>query len=105
MFRTSLVAVPALRGVDPAITSGPGRGVMAMFAVRLSSEWGEQLIPMVRAPIRLASPTAPRTYGVRPLAAIPQRTSAGAQPPALRARSANAGPALRGFVGPGRAGC
>jgi hypothetical protein len=50
MFSTSLVAVPAFMRVDPAITSGPTRGVIAIRAARESGESGVQLIPMVSAP-------------------------------------------------------
>ena len=50
MFNTSLVAVPAFMRVDPAITSGPTSGVIAIRARRASGESGVQLIPMVNAP-------------------------------------------------------
>ncbi len=61
IFSTILVAVPAFRRVDPAMTSGPGSGVIAIFARRASSESGVQLMPIVSAPSRLASSMAPRT--------------------------------------------
>ena len=50
MLSTSLVAVPAFMRVDPAITSGPTKGVMAIWTERESSESGVQLIPTVNAP-------------------------------------------------------
>ena len=52
---------PPTFSVDPAIISGPGRGVMGMEAARASSEPGVQLMPTVTAPSRLASATAPST--------------------------------------------
>ena len=80
MLSTSFCAVPAFRRVDPATTSGPTSGVMAISTARASSESGVQLIPTVTAPMRRASATAPSTYGVRPLAAMPTSTSRGAEP-------------------------
>ncbi len=61
MFRTSLVAVPALRRVLPVRTSGPVAGVMAMSAAWARAEFGTQLRPMVSAPRDLAWAMAPRT--------------------------------------------
>ena len=61
MFNTSLVAVPAFIRVDPAITSGPTRGVIAICTRRASGESGVQLIPMVSAPSLFAASTAPST--------------------------------------------
>ena len=61
MLRTSLVAVPAFIRVEPATTSGPASGSIAMSTARESSDPGVQLIPTVTAPIRLASPIAPST--------------------------------------------
>ncbi len=79
MFNTSLVAVPAFMRVEPATTSGPVSGVMAICTARANSESGVQLMPAVTAPSRRASATAPSTYGVRPLAAIPTSTSRGGE--------------------------
>src|SRR5271166_1337543 len=69
ILSTSLVAVQARILVEPAIISGPGSGVIAISTHRDNSESGVQLMPIVRAPMLRASRIAPRTYGVRPLAA------------------------------------
>ena len=61
MFRTSLVAVPARRRVDPARISGPASGSMGNSTMRESSESGVQLMPAVIAPRRRAYVSAPRT--------------------------------------------
>ena len=87
MFSTSFVAVPAFMRVDPVIISGPVSGSMGNSTARDSSESGVQLIPMVTAPSLRASPTAPSTYGVRPLAAIPTRASPELKPHSSRSRA------------------
>jgi hypothetical protein len=55
------VAVPALRRVDPVMTSGPVSGVMAMSVIPAMAELGTQVRAMVRAPRGLACWRAPRT--------------------------------------------
>ena len=54
MLSTNFCAVPAFIRVDPATTSGPTSGVMAISTARASSESGVQLIPTVTAPSRRA---------------------------------------------------
>ena len=46
---------------EPAITSGPVKGVMAMSTARANSESGVELMPTVTAPAARASRTAPKT--------------------------------------------
>ena len=58
------------------MTSGPVTGVMAMSELRATGESATQERPMVSAASERAWSSAPRTYGVRPLAAIPTRESA-----------------------------
>src|SRR5204863_6183296 len=73
---TSLVAVPALRRVDPVITSGPVTGLMMTSHVSARTLGGaEHVTRTVLAPMVCARPNAARTYGVVPLAAIPTTTS------------------------------
>ncbi len=61
MLRTNFCAVPDFRRVEPAITSGPTRGVMAIAAAPASSESEVQLTPTVNADSRRASAMAPST--------------------------------------------
>src|SRR6266511_3917269 len=77
MFRISFVAVPDLRRVEPVRISGPTFGAI-MRSGRLRrgiTKCGLKQSRMVFAPRFLASPNAPQTKGVRPLAAIPTTTS------------------------------
>src|SRR5206468_12325176 len=96
VLRTSLVAVPALRRVDPVSTSGPVIGLMMTSQVSARTCGGfEQVTSTVLAPSVCARDKAIRTYGVVPLAAIPTTTSrfvtpavSTAAPPALTSSSA-----------------
>src|SRR5687768_5593601 len=80
VFRTSLVAVPALRRVEPVTTSGPTRGVIMRSAYGTRADSGTQARPIANAPTDRAKRRAPITYGVRPLVAIPTTTSAADTP-------------------------
>ena len=75
MFKTSFCAVPALRRVDPVMTSGPKFISIANFATFPISLSGLQAMLIVYAPILLACFKAPIVCGVLPLAAIPTTTS------------------------------
>ena len=76
MFNASFVAVPAFIRVDPVTISGPDNQLDRESPRRAAnSEPGEHAMPTVRAPNARAVPTAPSTYGVRPLAAIPTSVS------------------------------
>ena len=75
MLSTSLVAVPALRRVDPAMTSGPTAGAIVRSTKVCSSVRGSQVTKMMRAPARRALVNAPRTNEVMPLADTPMTTS------------------------------
>src|SRR6266508_5444782 len=68
VLRTSFCAVPAFIRVDPAITSGPTTMRISCSTADPSGESGTQTMPAVTAPAAAARSTAPRTYGVRPLA-------------------------------------
>src|SRR2546430_2510929 len=127
VLRISLVAVPALRRVEPARTSGPGAGAMITFAVFLVCRRDAFAGPpapdgllkralaglhdtsTVFAPARRAAARAPCTNGVTPLAETPTTTSAPRTPartaraPARLSPSApppSAGPAPRDGPGP-----
>src|SRR6266849_3110488 len=76
MLSTSLVAVPALRRVEPVSTSGPTMGLMIASHVAARTFGGvEQVTRTVLAPRVWARESAIRTYGVVPLAAMPTTTS------------------------------
>ena len=75
MFRTSLVAVPALSRVEPAITSGPTAGAIVRSTNVCSSVLGSQVTKMIFDRARRARVSAPRTNGVIPLAETPMTTS------------------------------
>ena len=75
MFSTIFVAVPALRRVDPAITSGPTAGAMVRSTNVCSSVRGSQVTKMIFEPARRARVSAPRTNCVMPLADTPMTTS------------------------------
>ena len=75
MFKTSFVAVPALSRVEPLSTSGPTTGCIKRSTRESNSESVLHVRPMVVAPTARAYSTAPSTYGVRPLAAMPTTTS------------------------------
>src|SRR3990170_17834 len=68
MFRTILVAVPALRRVDPAITSGPTAGAIVRSTKVCSSVRGSHVTNMILDPARLALVSAPSTNCVHPAA-------------------------------------
>ena len=94
---TSLVAVPALRRVEPVTTSGPTGTVMQTSQVsRISCGGSVQLRKTVRAPRVCARPSAARTNGVVPLAAMPTTTSFSL----IRRSSMAAMPALRSSSAP-----
>ena len=75
MLRTILVAVPALRRVEPAMTSGPTAGAIVRSTNVCSSVRGSQVTKMIFEPARRARVSAPRTNGVMPLADTPMTTS------------------------------
>ena len=75
MFSTSLVAVPALSRVDPAITSAPTPGAIVRSTNVCSSLSGSQVTKTVRAPALRARVSAPRTNWVMPLADTPMTMS------------------------------
>src|SRR5881392_3644483 len=76
VLRTSFVAVPALRRVDPVSASGPTTGTMSTSQVSANTLGGvEQVTRIVCAPNVCARASAARTKGVVPLAAIPTTTS------------------------------
>ena len=82
MFSTILVAVPALRRVEPAISSGPTAGAICRSTKFCSSEPGQQVTKMIFAPALRARVRPPRTNGVMPLADTPMTTSAAEAQPA-----------------------
>ena len=71
MLSTSLVAVPALSRVEPAMTSAPTAGAMVRSTNVCSSVRGSQVTKMMRAPALRARVSAPRTNCVMPLADTP----------------------------------
>ncbi len=75
MLRTILVAVPAFRRVEPAITSGPTAGAIVRSTKVCSSVPGKQVTKMILAPACRARVRPPRTNGVIPLADTPTTTS------------------------------
>lgn len=77
IFSTILVAVPAFNRVLPVTTSGPGSGAIRKSTVPdvPIAEGEAQTTPMVRQPIFFANAKHPRTYGVRPDAAMPTTVS------------------------------
>ncbi len=76
-LRTSLVAVPAFMRVDPVTASGPTLGRITTSQASASWRGGSvQDSKPVVAPSDLARPSAARTNGVVPLAAIPSTKSA-----------------------------
>src|SRR5204863_7032700 len=58
----------------PVMTSAPTSTPIGICAASSSGEGTLQATPTVSAPISVAAASAPRTYGVRPLAAIPTRS-------------------------------
>src|SRR5947209_12197348 len=86
VFRTSLVAVPALRRVEPASTSAPVAGTTWTWVARggRKAPSALQATSTGFAPRLLAAVSAALTNGVTPLAEIPTTTS----PPRTRARTA-----------------
>src|SRR5262249_60685713 len=85
VFRTSLVAVPALSRVEPAKTSGPVTGTTLRFAAdrERRAPSALQATSTVVAPRRRATDSDVLTNGVTPLAGMPTTTS----PPRIRART------------------
>ena len=75
MLRTSFVAVPAFRRVEPAITSGPTAGAMVRSTNVCSSVLGSQVTKMIFEAALRARVKPPLTYGVIPLADTPITTS------------------------------
>ena len=75
MLSTSLVAVPAFRRVEPAMTSAPTPGAIVRSTNVCSSVPGSQVTKMMRAPALRARVSAPRTNCVMPLADTPMTTS------------------------------
>src|SRR4249919_2100775 len=61
MFSTILVAVPALRRVEPAMTSGPTAGAMVRSTKVCSSVCGSQVTKTTREPACRPRVSAPRT--------------------------------------------
>jgi hypothetical protein len=79
-FRTIFVAVPALRRVLPAITSGPVSTRIDTSASSGTSSAGTHARKIVAAPTERAYARAPCTNGVVPPAAMPSTTSSGPTP-------------------------
>ena len=75
MLSTSLVAVPALSRVEPAMISGPTAGAIVRSTNAWSSLRGSQVTKTTREPALRALVRAPRTNGVMPLAETPTTTS------------------------------
>ena len=75
MLSTILVAVPALRRVEPAMISGPTAGAMVRSTKACSSFRGSHVTKTTRDPALRALVSAPRTNGVMPLAETPMTTS------------------------------
>ncbi len=71
MLSTILVAVPALRRVEPAMISGPTAGAICRSTKFCSSDPGQQVTKMIFAPALRARVRPPRTNGVMPLADTP----------------------------------
>src|SRR4029077_2285046 len=59
MLRTIFCAVPDLRRVEPAMTSGPTTGTMLTSASAVIADPGAQVIAAVKAPKERAYRTAP----------------------------------------------
>ena len=76
VLSASLVAVPALRRVEPVSTSGPTASAMTTRAAAAGTS-GLQVTSAVAAPRLRASCKAARTNGVTPLAAMPTTMSPG----------------------------
>jgi len=77
MFSTIFCDVPAFSRVDPVNTSGPTSGAITIFATRPTGIRKFDVTATVVAPRVRAYFSAPSTYGVVPLAAIPTTTSFG----------------------------
>src|SRR5258706_564013 len=75
MFSPIFCAVPALRRVEPAITSGPTTGAIIMSTCPASALGWLQASPTVRACCARAWASAASTYGVWPLAEMPTTAS------------------------------
>src|SRR6266403_4584971 len=75
MFNTIFCDVPAFNRVDPVSTSGPTSGAITIFASRPTGIRKFDVTATVVAPRLRANRSAPSTYGVVPLAAIPTTTS------------------------------
>ena len=75
MLRTILVAVPALRRVEPASISGPTSSSIGIWHTSASGAPRLQQTPMVVAASSVAYLMPPSTYGVRPLAVMPTTAS------------------------------
>ncbi len=86
MFSTILAAVPAPSRVEPVTISGPTGISMPCSAAADSGVPRLHDSPTVSAPRSVASRSAPSTYGVVPLEAIPTTVSSG--PGSSPARSA-----------------
>src|SRR2546426_825518 len=72
VLSTSLVAVPALRRVEPVSTSGPAMGLMMTSHVSANTLGGVEHVTRIAQTL---GASAARTYGEVPLAAIPTTTS------------------------------
>lgn len=77
MFKTNFVAVPAFILVLPVTTSAPVTAsiMKSTSPLFLIAEGVEQATPTVTQPLLFANAKPPRTYGVRPDAAMPMRQS------------------------------
>ena len=93
------MAVPAFMRVDPATISGPDQRRDGDIHGARQFRIGRAADPDGTAPSRRASATAPSTYGVRPLAAIPTSTSRGRKPRAQQVARADRGIVFGGFGG------
>jgi hypothetical protein len=76
MFRTTFCAVPALRRVEPATTSGPVGTSIATAASRPMEDPGAPVTATVKAVAAPAWRIAASVYGVSPLALTPTTASA-----------------------------
>ena len=75
MLSTIFCDVPAFSRVDPVNTSGPTSGAITIFANRPTGIRKLEVTATVVAHRFCANFSAPSTYGVVPLAAIPTTTS------------------------------
>src|SRR5579884_510245 len=95
-FSTSFCAVPALRRVEPATTSGPTTTATSWSAAAASGVPRAHVTATVRAPAAAAASTAASVNRVVPLALIPTTASFGP----TASRSSSAGPSIASSSSP-----